>query len=762
MPTAANLVSARLLHPLPSSSPFPQIVPPSPGFSLGLLPLSQEQLHFEVCLSADSGKMKSREDEHDSKSSSDGGSGEEQDPSQRRSKKRYHRHTQRQIQEMERLFKECPHPDEKARLELSRELNLDPRQVKFWFQNKRTQMKAQQERNDNTLLRNENEKLKLENMALREAIRSVVCSSCGGSANLPDMSFEEQQLRSENAKLREEVSKISALAAKHLGRPLSSFAVSEPATSSAEPSLMPTPSDLAPAGPSVAEIASRPLGLTDTEKHMVVELAVSAMEELAQVAQAGEPLWVPDSHPGCELLDNEEYLERFTRVNGPTPFGLKVEASRETELVNMNAPLLVETLMDVDRWTEMFPSIISRALTVEVLSHGSAAFFDGAMQLMYAELQLPTPLVPTREIYFLRYSKRVDHLWVVVDVSVDSLRGNPPPSLLRCRKRPSGCVIEETANGYSKVTWVEHVEVDDKGVHPSYQSLVNSGVAFGAQRWLATLQRQCERIASLLANNIPSREAVLPNSEGRRSMLKLAERMTNNFCAGVSASASHTWITLSGVDADDCRVVIRKSVDDPGRPPGIVLSAATSLWLPVPPSRVFQFLRDERYRTEWDILSNMGVVEEMLHVPKGPDPGNSVSLLRVNATNSNQSNMLILQDCCTDKSCSLVIYAPVDIAAMGTVLNAGDPDIVLLLPSGFAILPDGSAGSHHRRAMHESSSTSSSSSSSSGGSLLTVAFQILVDHVPTAKLSLESVATVNNLISSTVIRIKGALSCDNT
>ena len=41
-----------------------------------------------------------------------------------------------------RFFKECPHPDDKQRKELSRELNLEPLQVKFWFQNKRTQMKV--------------------------------------------------------------------------------------------------------------------------------------------------------------------------------------------------------------------------------------------------------------------------------------------------------------------------------------------------------------------------------------------------------------------------------------------------------------------------------------------------------------------------------------------------------------------------------------------------------------------------------------------
>ena len=41
-----------------------------------------------------------------------------------------------------RFFKECPHPNEKQRQELGRELELSTRQIKFWFQNKRTKMKV--------------------------------------------------------------------------------------------------------------------------------------------------------------------------------------------------------------------------------------------------------------------------------------------------------------------------------------------------------------------------------------------------------------------------------------------------------------------------------------------------------------------------------------------------------------------------------------------------------------------------------------------
>ncbi|KAK9714939.1 hypothetical protein RND81_06G132100 [Saponaria officinalis] len=691
----------------------------------------------------------------------EGVSGDDQDPNQRPKKKRYHRHTQHQIQEMENFFKECPHPDDKQRKELSRRLSLEPLQIKFWFQNKRTQMKAQHERSENQQLRSENDKLRADNIRFKEALSNATCPNCGGPAAIGEMSFDEQQLRIENARLREEIDRISSIAAKYVGKPLMTYPHLSP-TLTSRSSFDLGVGNIAPQSgliggdmyASAGDLLRTIAPPTEADKPMIIELAVAAIEELTRLAQAGDPLWVPSPDNSVVILNEEEYFRTFPRGIGPMPLGLRSEASRHSCVVIMNPMNLVEILMDVNQWSCVFSGIVSRAMTLEVLSTGVAGNFNGALQVMTAEFQVPSPLVPTRENYFVRYSKQHgDGTWAVVDVSLDVLRPGPIP---RCRRRPSGCLIQELGNGYSKVTWVEHVEVDDRDVHNIYRALVNSGLAFGAKRWVSTLERQCERLACVMANNIPAGEAgVITSLEGRKSMLKLAERMVLSFCAGVGASTAHTWTTLSGSGADDVRVMTRKSMDDPGRPPGIVLSAATSFWMPVPPKRVFDFLRDENSRSEWDILSNGGLVQEMAHIANGKDPGNCVSLLRVNSANSSQSNMLILQESCTDTTGSYVIYAPVDIVAMNVVLNGGDPDYVALLPSGFAILPDGSPPS-------QSVGGAAMEGSGSGGSLLTVAFQILVDSVPTAKLSLGSVATVNSLIKCTVERIKAAVACDPT
>ncbi|XP_074334783.1 homeobox-leucine zipper protein HDG11-like [Apium graveolens] len=85
----------------------------------------------------------------------------------------YQRLTNQQIERLEGAINECPHPDEKMRMQLCKELRLSPLQIKFWFQNRRTQLKAQQEKADNSVLRAENDMLRSENIAIMEALKNA-------------------------------------------------------------------------------------------------------------------------------------------------------------------------------------------------------------------------------------------------------------------------------------------------------------------------------------------------------------------------------------------------------------------------------------------------------------------------------------------------------------------------------------------------------------------------------------------------------------
>lgn len=64
-----------------------------------------------------------------------------------------------------------------------------------------------------------------------------------------------------------------------------------------------------------------------------------------------------------------------------------------------------------------------------------------------------SPLVPTREIHFLRYCAQNsdDGSWAIVDFPLDSFHETYQASLTRYKRRPSGCIIQDMPNGYSSV-----------------------------------------------------------------------------------------------------------------------------------------------------------------------------------------------------------------------------------------------------------------------------------------------------------------------
>lgn len=104
---------------------------------------------------------------------------------------------------------------------------------------------------------------------------------------------------------------------------------------------------------------------------------------------------------------------------------------------------------------------------------------------------------------------------------------------------------------------------------------------------------------------------------------------------------------------------------------------------------------------------------------------------------------------------SYVVYAPTDVASMISAINGEDSSMLPVLPSGFVISADGEPNAALE-------AFNSSDIERLGGSLLTVAFQILASSPDGINMpNMESVAAVNSLLTSTILKVKDALNCNN-
>ncbi|GAB4855309.1 hypothetical protein Ancab_023928 [Ancistrocladus abbreviatus] len=665
-------------------------------------------------------------------------------------KRAYRRHTAEQVQRLEVFFKECPHPDDTQRHLLARELDLEPKQIKFWFQNKRTQTKSQIDREDNTTLRAENESIKCENTAIREALKTVACPSCGGPPFGKEQQLNMDKLQQENTKLRREHGKVSNLLATLMGTPiqqLSLFNGGLVGQGIGGPSL-----DLDLCGNLNAENPDlhHQIEIPETEKVVMAQVAVHALDELIKLLTVDEPLWMKSHTDGQYFLHQQSYEQISTSTMYFKYHRAWTESSKSSGLVAMNGRQLVDILLDSDKWVDIFPTFISNGTTIRVLEAGLLGNRSGSLQLINEKMHVVSALIPPREFFVLKYCWQIDtDVWVIVEISYDCFRDNPNISPSLFWKHPSGCMIEDLSNGLSKVTWVEHVEVDDHHIHQLYRDLVISGLAFGAQRWIITLQRMCERNAYFIEASIPKCEfdGVIMQPEGRKSTIMLACRMVKSFCSMLSMPDSSDIHQLPELtDIGVCLSVYQST--EPGRPSGVVISAASSLWLPAPPQSVFNYLMDHTMRPQWDVLAYGNPVHEITQISTGIHPGNRISVLQ---PFNPSEEMLILQESLVDPLGSMIIFAPMDAPSMNAAATGMDSSTIPILPSGFIISTDG-------HPVQVAAATTSTSAPRSGGSLLTVSFNILASTTSSAKdVSMETVATVKGLISCTVQNIKSAL-----
>lgn len=80
-----------------------------------------------------------------------------------------------------------------------------------------------------------------------------------------------------------------------------------------------------------------------------MEIVNQAMEELTKMATAGDPLWIRSVETGREILNYDEYVKEFSIKNATNNGRPKrsIEASRETGVVFVDLPRLVQSFVDV-------------------------------------------------------------------------------------------------------------------------------------------------------------------------------------------------------------------------------------------------------------------------------------------------------------------------------------------------------------------------------------------------------------------------------
>ncbi|XP_025883585.2 homeobox-leucine zipper protein PROTODERMAL FACTOR 2-like [Solanum lycopersicum] len=506
----------------------------------------------------------------------------------------------------------------------------------------------------------------------------------------------------------------------------------------------------------------------ETYKTKIIDLALASSEELRQMAQQQEPLWLFDTNKQTEVLNEVEYKRRFAHLdptleeiikliaNGGGPIDMTnfngnvdiemgnssipsvIEASRAIGIVLVDPINLVHMLMDVDKWSYVFSNIVSKATNLGVLLRGRDGDLNGALQVMTAQFHLPSPLVRPREVYFARHSRQIDfNTWLVADVSLESVYPNP---LVQFKRRPSGCLIHGLQSGLSMVTWVENNLVCDGSIPEMFRQTFKSGVAFRAKRWMLTMERHYDRYAVLQKQqNQLLGQPLLHNNigKGQKNLMKLAERTIKSFNSIYSSCNENQWMPLSIQGGEDIFVKTNMNLDAPGTPRGVVVMISTSVWLPIPQNNVFKFLRAGGNRWKWDLLSYGCMTRDALHIPSARDPANTVSLVIVEPPNgrTNKSEMFYLQESFTDSTGMYIIFAPVDGSAVKYIMEGKNTDNVGMLASGFAVLP-----------------------CTSEGSILTMAFQLMDEEISTPEyLPPLAVSTANRLVSETVSLIKASL-----
>nr|AIV98135.1 class III HD-Zip protein HDZ2 [Cunninghamia lanceolata] len=632
---------------------------------------------------------------------------------------KYVRYTSEQVEALERVYSECPKPSSLRRQQLIRECpilaNIEPKQIKVWFQNRRCREK---QRKEASRLQTVNRKLTAMNKLLME--------------ENDRLQKQVSQLVYENNYMRQQLQNASVA---------TTDTSCESVVTSGQHQHNPTPQhplrDASPAG--------------------LLSIAEETLAEFLLKATGTAVDWVqmPGMKPGPDSIGIGAISHSCTGV-----------AARACGLVGLEPTKVAEILKDRPSWLRDCRCL--DVLTAFPTGNG------GTIELLYMQTYAPTTLASARDFWTLRYTTVLeDGSLVVCERSLNSTQGGPSmppvPHFVRAEMLPSGYLIRPCEGGGSIIRIVDHMDLEPWSVPEVLRPLYESSTILAQKMTIAALRR-LRQIAQEVTG-----EVVFGWGRQPAVLRTFSQRLSRGFNEAVNGFTDDGWSLMGSDGVEDVTIVINSS---PSKlvgsqvnssnglttlGGGILCAKASMLLQNVPPALLVRFLRE--HRSEWadcsmDAYSAAALKAGPYGLPgsrAGGFSGSQVILPLAHTVEHEEflevikleghgltqeeavlsRDMFLLQLCSgIDESaagaCAQLVFAPID---------ESFADDAPLLPSGFRVIPlesrtDVSAGANRTLDLAsalEVGSTGTRASGDSGAnsnlrSVLTIAFQFTYEN----------------------------------
>ncbi|XP_012827547.1 PREDICTED: homeobox-leucine zipper protein ATHB-14 [Erythranthe guttata] len=584
---------------------------------------------------------------------------------------KYVRYTQEQVEALERVYAECPKPSSLRRQQLIRDCpilsNIEPKQIKVWFQNRRCREK---QRKESCRLQTVNRKLNAMNKLLME--------------ENDRLQKQVSQLVYENGFMRTQLHTVSTTTTDTSCDSVVMSGQQQHQQQQQNPtSLHPLRDDHSPAG--------------------LLAIAEETLAEFLGKATGTAVDWVQmiGMKPGPDSIGIVAVSRNCSGV-----------AARACGLVSLEPTKVAEILKDRISWFRDCRSLD----VVSAIPAGNG----GTIELVYMQIYAPTTLASARDFWTLRYTTNLDDgSLMICERSLASSTGGPtaPPAscFVRTEMLPSGYLIRPCEGGGSIIHIVDHIDFDSCSVPEVLRPLYESSKILAQKMTMAAL-RHIRQIAQETNGEIQY-------SGGRQPAVlrSLSQRLCRGFNDAVNGFVDDGWSIMGSDGVEDVTIAVNSSpskftgsqynnLSMLSTYGGVLCARASMLLQNVPPALLVRFLRE--HRSEWadygvDVYCADSLKASPYAVPcakTGGFPSSQVILPLAQTVENEESlevvrleghafspedialsrDMYLLQLCSgidettSGATCAQLVFAPID-ESFG--------DDAPLLPSGFRVIP---------------------------------------------------------------------------